>query len=99
MLYRYTGELTDSVAFDDQSYSFTPQGEIELPDDLVESPYIARMIQNGLLKAVSKAGKTEAAELSTAEQEAPEKPAPAVVDPPAPVAAETTAEAPVTEVK
>lgn len=99
MLYRYTGELTDSVAFDDQNYSFTPQSEVELPDDLVESPYIARMIQNGLLKAVSRAPKVEATEEEATEQDATEKDAPAVAETPAPAVAETPAPAPVTEVK
>lgn len=54
MLFRYTGQLTDSIAYDEQDYYFNPDSEIDLPDKLVEFPYIARMVQTGLLKAVSK---------------------------------------------
>ncbi len=96
MLYRYTGELTDSVAFDNQNYSFTPQNEVELPDELVESPYIARMIQNGLLKAVSRAPKGEATtEEEVVEQDAPETAAPETAAP----EMATAAPAPKPEVK
>lgn len=85
MLYRYTGELGDSISFNEVDYQFYPQGEINLPDDLVEFPYVARMIQNGILKAVSKSpNKTEEGEQEAAAV------APATTDEPAPTTAPAT---------
>ena len=92
MLYRYTGELGDSISFNEISYQFYPQSEIELPDDLVEFQYVARMIQNGILKAVSKPpSKTDEGEQEAAAV------APVTTDEPAPAPAPTTA--PATEAK
>ena len=54
MLFKYTGQMPDQVSFDDKTHYFNPDSEIQLSDDVVEFPYIARMVQTGLLKAVSR---------------------------------------------
>lgn len=74
MLFKYTGQMPDQVSFDDSDIYFNPDSEVELPDELVEFPYIARMVQTGLLKAVSRPHEIEP-ESPEAEPE-PETPAP-----------------------
>lgn len=76
MLFKYTGQMPDQITFKDADYYFNPDSEIQLSDELVEFPYIARMVQNGLLKAVSRP--------------APES-AEAIADAPAPEAETATA--------
>lgn len=59
MIFKYTGQITDSISYDNTDIFFNPDSEIELSDDLQKFPYISRMIQNGFLKAISKASKEE----------------------------------------
>lgn len=57
MIFKYTGQMADSISYKDTDIFFNPDSEVELSDDLQGFPYVSRMIQNGLLKAVSKVNK------------------------------------------
>ena len=61
MLFKYVGQMPDSISYKDQDIIFNPDTEIELTEELQGFPYVARMIQNGILKAVSKPAEKAAA--------------------------------------
>lgn len=92
MLFRYTGSMADHVAYQESVIYLNPDAEVELTDELTEFPYLARMIQNGILKAVSRPKPKDAEELAP---EPEPEPAPAQ-DEAAAVAVEPVAAAPAT---
>lgn len=83
MIFRYTGQMTDCIAYRDSVIYLNPDSEVELADELTEFPYFARLIQSGVLKAVSKVLKQEDAEAQAPEPAPAESEALAVATEPA----------------
>lgn len=53
MTYLYTGTVVDSLDFDGKEIILNPGTQMEIPDEFADYPYFQRLIQNGILKAVS----------------------------------------------
>lgn len=53
MTYLYVGTVVDTLDFSGKEIILIPESQVEIPDEFSDYPYFQRLIQSGVLKAIS----------------------------------------------